>query len=215
MTTTDLTHLPLFPLGSVLFPDGVLSLRVFELRYLQMVGQAHKTGSPFGVVGLTQGAEVRVAGAPAERFASVGTLAGISRYEAPQPALLRIECRGTRRFRVVDSRQEKNGLWTARVAWVPDDVATPVPDDLAHCVRALERVIATLSLRRQADDAEAAGPPIALPHRLDDCGWVANRWCELLPLPPELRQRLMELDSPLLRLELVSDLLARTGIARG
>ena len=44
-------------------------------------------------------------------------------------------------------------------------------------------------------------------------GWVANRWCELLPLPLELKQRLMELDNPLVRLELVSDILERTGIA--
>ena len=51
------------------------------------------------------------------------------------------------------------------------------------------------------------------PYRLDDCGWVANRWCELLPMPVELKQRLMALDNPLLRLELVSDILERTGIA--
>jgi hypothetical protein len=49
--------------------------------------------------------------------------------------------------------------------------------------------------------------------QLDDCGWVANRWCELLPVPLELKQRLMELDNPLVRLELVGDVLERTGIA--
>jgi hypothetical protein len=56
--------------------------------------------------------------------------------------------------------------------------------------------------------------PIAQPYRFDDCGWVANRWCELLPIQPELKQRLMELDSPLMRLELVGDLLARTGVLK-
>ena len=61
---------------------------------------------------------------------------------------------------------------------------------------------------------ESVRLPIAQPYRFDDCGWVANRWCELLPMQPELKQRLMELDSPLMRLELVSDLLARTGIAK-
>jgi Lon protease-like protein len=54
--------------------------------------------------------------------------------------------------------------------------------------------------------------PILPPWKLDDCGWVANRWCELLPLPVALKQRLMELDNPLVRLELVSDVLTRTGI---
>ena len=49
MTSPSLTTLPLFPLGSVLYPGGLLPLRIFETRYLAMVGQAHKTGSPFGV----------------------------------------------------------------------------------------------------------------------------------------------------------------------
>ena len=51
--------------------------------------------------------------------------------------------------------------------------------------------------------------PIPKPHRLDDCGWVANRWCDLLPVDSDVKQRLLETDSPLLRLELVSDLLER------
>ena len=55
--------------------------------------------------------------------------------------------------------------------------------------------------------------PIAPPHQWDDAGWVANRWCELLPIPLELKQRLMELDNPLVRLELVGDVLERTGIS--
>ena len=59
-----LSSLPLFPLGSVLFPGGLLALRVFEVRYLDMVRKCHRTGAPFGVVSLTQGHEVRQAGAP-------------------------------------------------------------------------------------------------------------------------------------------------------
>src|SRR5262245_10769991 len=115
MTSTSLITLPLFPLGSVLYPDGYLPLRIFEVRYLHMIREAHKAGSPFGVVALTQGSEVRVAGAEAERFATIGTLAEIRRFEAPQPALLQIECAGTRRFRVHGSTQQKNGLWLGEV----------------------------------------------------------------------------------------------------
>ena len=50
------------------------------------------------------------------------------------------------------------------------------------------------------------------PYQLDDCAWVANRWCELLSLPTHLKQGLMQLDSPLLRLELVGDFLRKGGI---
>ena len=55
--------------------------------------------------------------------------------------------------------------------------------------------------------------PVQPPYRLDDCGWVANRWCELLPISPDHKQGLLALDNPLVRLELVGDMLARSGIA--
>ena len=96
---------------------------------------------------------------------------------------------------------------------MPDDVALEVPADLQHTANALRRLVDTLEERRRMEGDESVRLPIAQPYRFDDCGWVANRWCELLPMQPELKQRLMELDSPLMRLELVSDLLARTGIA--
>jgi hypothetical protein len=56
--------------------------------------------------------------------------------------------------------------------------------------------------------------PLLPPYQLDDCAWVANRWCELLPMPLDQKQRMMSLDSPLLRLELVSDLLVKNGIGK-
>jgi len=59
-----LSSLPLFPLGTVLFPGGVLPLRIFEVRYLDMIGKCHKAGAPFGVVSLTEGSEVRVPSPP-------------------------------------------------------------------------------------------------------------------------------------------------------
>ena len=82
-----ITALPLFPLGTVLYPGGLLPLRIFEVRYLDMIGKCHRAGTPFGVVGLTQGAEVRVAGAEAEQFAGIGTVAHIRSFESPQPGL--------------------------------------------------------------------------------------------------------------------------------
>jgi Lon protease-like protein len=203
--------LPLFPLGTVLYPGGLLPLRIFEVRYLDMIGKCRKADLPFGVVSLTSGSEVRKAGAEAESFAAVGTLASIREFESPQSGLLQIECVGTQRFRIRSTELQKHGLWIAEVDPVADDVALEIPDDLKHTATALQRLIDTLEERRRAE-GEAVRLPIGEPYRLGDCGWVANRWCELVPMQLELRQRLMELDSPLMRLELVSDLLARTGI---
>ncbi|MGE3348250.1 MAG: LON peptidase substrate-binding domain-containing protein [Ramlibacter sp.] len=202
-----LSSLPLFPLGTVLFPAGVLPLRVFEVRYLDMIGRCHRAGAPFGVVSLTEGSEVRQPGGR-EAFSTVGTLATITRFETPQPGLMTIRCSGAQRFRITASDQLKHGLWVADVQRMDEDLVVPVPDDLKGTAEALDKLIQTLQARAGQEPL-----PLEAPWRLDDCGWVANRWCELLPLPVSLKQRLMELDNPLVRLELVSDVLARTGIA--
>jgi Lon protease-like protein len=202
-----LQSLPLFPLSAVLFPEGLLSLRIFEVRYLDMIAKCRKAGAPFGVVSLTQGSEVRQPGTQ-DAFSQVGVLATILEFEAPRPGLMLVRAAGAQRFRITASDQLKHGLWVADVERLPNDMAVAVPDDLKPTAEALGRLIQ--SLQQKAGTPEQM--PLQPPWRLDDCGWVANRWCELLPLPVQLRQRLMELDNPLVRLELVSDVLSRTGI---
>ena len=219
--TLKLSSLPLFPLGSVLYPGGLLPLQIFEVRYLDMIGKCHKTGAPFGVVSLTAGAEVRKpqpdqsTGKPPgdgfanEEFCSTGTLATITEFSIPQPGLMVIRCVGAQRFKISSREKLKHGLWIADVERIDDDMAVYVPEDLKPCANALGKLIKSLQQRSIPDDQM----PLTPPYQLDDCGWVANRWCELLPLPLELKQRLMELDNPLVRLELISDILERTGIS--
>jgi hypothetical protein len=195
----------LFPLQTVLFPQGWLPLRVFEVRYLDLVRRCHAAHAPFGVVTLTQGREVRSA-APqqvAEGFLGIGTLAIIEDIQQVQAGLLHIRCRGTQRFQIQHSELLKHGLWVADVEVLRDDVPTTPPTDLAHVSDSLQRVLTNL----QAQASEGQHIPIHPPYHWDDAGWVANRWCELLPLPLELKQRLMALDNPLVRLELVNDIL--------
>ena len=95
----------MFPLGSVLFPGGLLPLRIFEVRYLDMIGKCRKNGTPFGVVALTQGTEVRRlqdetgdGDFPTESFEDIGTLASITEFSAPQAGLVMVRCTGTQRF---------------------------------------------------------------------------------------------------------------------
>lgn len=212
-----LFSLPLFPLETVLYPGGSLPLRIFEVRYLDMIGKCHKTGAPFGVVALTKGTEVRRPdaaqpagdGFAAEAFHSVGTLATITEFSTPQSGLMVIRCTGAQRFRINTHDKLKHGLWIANVSRLADDQTVTIPDDLKGVATALGNLINTLHAR----DVPPQLMPVQPPYLLDDCAWVANRWCELLPMPLEHKQRLMELDNPLLRLELVSDLLERSGIA--
>ena len=204
-----LSSLPLVPLQTVLFPGGLLPLRVFEVRYLDMVRRCQSADAPFGVVALKRGSEVRQAGAPPEAFHTIGTLATIQSLDASQSGRLMVECRGEQRFEVIRTEMLKNGLWMSDVRRLDDDLAVPVPPDLTFVGQALARVLESL----QARQGYGTPAPVSEPMRLDDCGWLANRWCELLPIPLELKQRLMQLDNPLVRLELVGDILHRTGIA--
>lgn len=200
---TQQQALPLFPLNTVLFPDGSLSLQIFEVRYLDMIGKCYKNGTPFGVVSLTQGQEVRVRDASVptgeafanEVFADVGTLAHIVEFSAPQAGLMVVRCSGGSRFRVQQRRQLKHGLWVADVEHLAADLTAEIPEDLQPVAHALALVL---------EQQQTRGP-----YHLEDCGWVANRWCDLLALPASLKQSLLQLDSPLLRLELVSDLLTQ------
>ncbi len=213
----NLPQLPLFPLQSVLFPGGYLPLRIFEVRYLDMIGRCHKAGTPFGVVCLTEGHEVRLPAAPAqpggdgfaqEAFHEVGTLAEITLLERPQPGLMMIRCSGGQRFRVKSSEKLKHGLWVADVELLAADAVVAVPDDLVVAARALRQLVEELAQRVD----NVADMPLQPPFLWDDCSWLSNRWSELLPLGPEQKQRLMTLDNPLLRLELVSDALQQMGL---
>lgn len=207
-----LEQLPLFPLQTVLFPGGLLPLRIFEVRYLDMVQRCQREGAPFGVVSLIQGHEV--ARTPStqgttpqgtEVFQNVGTLARIEHFEQVQAGLIVVRVRGVQRFRVQASHKLKHGLWVASVELIPHDLPSPVPTDLAGTSRSLQQVLQ--SLQAQATRPEEL--PITPPYQWNDAGWVANRWCDLLPVGTELKHRLMSLDAPLLRLELVSDILEK------
>ncbi|MCF8206328.1 MAG: LON peptidase substrate-binding domain-containing protein [Methylotenera sp.] len=202
MSTPD-AETPLFPLRSVLFPGDPLPLRIFEPRYLDMVQRCHARGEPFGVVALTEGDEVRRrdgAGFQREHFHDVGTLAHIERFDASQPGLIHIRTVGRQRFRLLSRRCLSHGLWVGQIERLPDDAEVPVPDDLRLAVRQLQDVLASLGGRAAPEDL-----PVQPPYRWDDAGWLANRWAGLLPMTLQERHRLMALENPLLRLELVVD----------
>jgi len=191
--------LPLFPLQLVLFPDAILGLKVFEARYLDLVSECLRSKAPFGVVCLKGGAEVG-RNVRASYLEDVGTLAHIDEVDAEQPGILRVRCLGGQRFRLqAPARQRDNGLWEAEATLVePDPLRMPGPAML-QTVGALAEAIRKLQTQERV--------PFQPPYRLDDAGWVANRWCELLPVSTAAKQKLMELDDPVIRLSLVDGFL--------
>jgi Lon protease-like protein len=225
----QLLQLPLFPLQSVLFPGGLLPMNIFEVRYLDMIRRCHEAGQPFGVVCLSEGSEVRRRDTSAkadlnatpsgdgfahEAFFPVGTLARIDDLQRPQPGLMVIRCVGTQRFRILRSAQQKFGLWVGDVELIEADAPVQVPSDLAFTRAALQHVVSNIEHSLSQSPPQAEGEmPLLQPYQWDDCGWLANRWCEMLPLNPALKHRFMALESPLLRLELVADTLGQMGFA--
>jgi Lon protease-like protein len=191
--------LPLFPLQNVLFPGALLGLKVFEARYLDLISDCLRNRQAFGVVCLRQGEEAGRGDEPVQ-LESVGVLAHIEEVDAEQTGILRVRCVGGQRFRIVGTpAQRGNGLWVASTQAMADDPARLPGPAMLQTVSALAEAIRKL----RAQDKS----PFAAPYRLDDAGWVANRWCELLPVSLAAKQKLMELDDPVIRLSLVDGFL--------
>jgi uncharacterized protein len=202
------SELELFPLRSVLFPDGLLRLRVFEARYLDLVSRCLRESRPFGVVALRHGTEVRQAGAGADQveLMPVGTLAQHLVVDSAEAGILQLQCCGGPRFTLLQPHQLADGLWTCKAEWLaPDEAATPEPSHVGS-VKGLANAMATL----KAQGTE----PFLAPHRFGEAGWVANRWCEILPIPLAAKQKLMELPDPGVRLQLVDAFLRSKGVVK-
>ena len=205
--------LPIFPLRTVLFPGGLLPLRVFEARYMDMVRNAMRDSNEFGVCLIRKGEEV---GERDVDTADVGCRARIGDWNMEQLGVLQISTTGTERFRIVSRRTQSDGLLVADVEPVEAEIATPVPADSTPCQVLLRRIVDRLEderrKRTEPSDGEAVELPIAQPYLFDDATWVGNRLCELLPIPLGAKQKLMALTDAPTRLELVLRYLKQHGI---
>ena len=191
-------ELPLFPLRTVLFPGWLLPLKIFEPRYLDLMVGCLRDRTGFGVVALREGHEAASTPHPT-LFERVGVLAELVEVDSTQPGILLVRTRGTRRFRLLSRRQQADGLWMGEALLLPIEPPAALPPERGEVAQALERAITAL--------AEQGVEPFFEPHRLGDAGWVADRWCEVLPMPLAAKQRLMEEVDPLQRIAVVEEVL--------
>lgn len=194
----DTIHIPLFPLNTVLFPGGVLPLRVFEARYLDMTRDCMKSGKPFGVCLIHEGSEVGTPAVPR----SVGCTASITDWDMQQLGVLSLRTRGERRFRILSSSANKQGLLSAEVETIPPEESIRLPQRYAACAKVL-RLVA----ENQAGGLLAERPDY------DDAVWVSYRLAEILPVPATEKQRLLELSDTLERLATLQAFLDKRGLA--
>jgi len=186
----------IFPLGTVLFPGGLLPLKVFEQRYVEMTKACLRDERPFGVCLIREGREVGTAAVPE----AVGCLAVIEQWDMPQLGVFHLVARGGERFRIRDRRVAANHLISATIEPIPADAATEAADPL--CRQVLAAIIEKVGAER-----------FPAPLRLDDAAWVGYRLAELLPIEAREKQALLELTDAGQRLERLRALLVRQGIA--
>ena len=174
MTATTPNNIFLFPLGTVLFPGGMLPLKIFEQRYLEMTKVCLRDNRPFGVCLIREGQEVGTAAVPEP----VGCLATIEQWDMPNSSMFHLLARGGERFRIVETQVAANGLLSADVEMLPA-VDSCAPDE--DCVTLLRRVM-----------DEVGTDHFPQPVRLDDAAWVAYRLAEMLPIAKADKQLLLQ-----------------------
>lgn len=192
------SEIPLFPLRAVLLPGSPLRLRIFEARYLDMLGTCLKNAIDFGVVGILSGEEVGAA----ETY-SVGTTAQIIDWDRGSDGILSLSVIGRHRFQIESRERAPNGLYYGRVRPRPPELPVPVTAE-QDWARSIVRSAAGAAVERAEHEAS-----------LDDASWLSWRLADILPLSLREKQLLLETDDVgerlgLLRSKAEAHLAART-----
>jgi Lon protease-like protein len=190
-------QLPVFPLKTVLFPEGVLPLKVFEQRYIDMTKACLREKRPFGICLITVGEEV---GAPAQ-FANIGTLARIADWDMPQLGILHVATRGEQRFEVQSHVVADNGLATAEVALLDVEPHFAVAPEHKPLARLLESLIARIGDGHFPSEK-----------RFDDASWVSYRLAEILPLKLSIKQSMLEINDSQVRMRVLAQYMKQQGL---
>ncbi len=192
-----LNDIPLFPLNSVLFPQMVLPLVIFEPRYRLMINECLKNDVPFGVVLLQTGDEVQEGQAGAlpapARPCAVGTLARITEVTRLDDGRLMLSSVGTERFRLIEYHTEKSYM-TGDIELWPDGASDRQQIEVeGHEVRrAFKRYLQVL--------IELAGKQIQSFDLPDDPAILSNLVPNWLYVDLPEKQRLLEIENPYSRL---------------
>jgi len=177
--------LPIFPLNTVLFPDALLPLRIFEVRYMDMARACLRESTPFGVCLIREGQEVGTPAVPE----NIGCAARLEQADMEELGILKVVAHGNERFRIVSSEVDKHGLIVAEVERVEAEADAIEAPGLAECAEFLRKLIAGIGAERFAE-----------PYLYDNATWVGFRLAEILPLRNDVKQKLLEVTDATLRL---------------
>lgn len=190
-------EIPIFPLNAVLFPGGMLPLRVFEQRYMDMTKACLKDDQPFGICLIKEGNEVGETAVPEE----IGCLVRIADWDMQQLGILNLTAVGVQRISIQSQKTEANGLIRASVVTVTTEPPQPVPENLQACVTVLRRIV-----------DEVGEDKFQVPLQYDDAVWVGYRLAEVLPLKLSAKQSMLEMNDSIMRLQILNKFLIQQGL---
>jgi Lon protease-like protein len=197
-------RLPLFPLHTVLFPGGLLPLKVFEQRYIEMAKACLRDEAPFGVCLIREGREVARGAGDTPVCAEVGTRAHIVSWDMPQLGILHLATRGSTRFRIERTERSPSGLLVGEVVPIAAE-----PRVALTAAQAPLRSLLELAASR-------VGPEHFPAERdFDDASFVGYRLAELLPLPLPIKQSMLEINDAGVRLTVLQKFLHEQGVLAG
>jgi Lon protease-like protein len=190
-----LTELTLFPVNSVLYPGGLLTLRVIEPRHISMVSDCTRNKKPFIVASLIENTK----DTGSASFNKIGTLAYIVDFDMSSMGILEIRCRGRETADIIRYRTEPGGLIIAQVKKLPLMKAFALPRKYQVLKDVLKSYTEREGMRRYKQELE---------EDWDNPDWLGYRLSEILPIDRQQHYELLIM-KPLERLCQIKKLLKK------
>ena len=187
---SDREDLPIFPLRTILFPDSKLPLRIFEPRYIDMVSRSMRENSEFGIILSRENTDPKMF----ETY-DTGTLARIIDWDQGGDGLLGITTLGTQKFRLMELNKQEDGLNIGSIERIEKEGDYKPLKEFTHLVELLQAILDDVNIY---DDNEK---------RFDSASWISYRFAEILPLRLEDKQKCLEIDDPIIRLNFLEPLI--------
>ena len=187
---SDREDLPIFPLSTILFPGSKLPLRIFEPRYIDMVSRSMREDSEFGIILSRESTDPKMF----ETY-DTGTLAKIIDWDQGGDGLLGITTLGTQKFRLKELNKQEDGLNIGSIERIEKEGDYKPLKEFTHLVELLQAILDDVNIY---DDDEK---------RFDSASWISYRFAEILPLRIEDKQKCLEIDDPIIRLNFLEPLI--------
>ena len=181
---------PIFPLRTILFPGSKLPLRIFEPRYLDMVSHCMRSNIEFGIVLSRKVLQPGIL----ETYAT-GTLATIIDWNQGDDGLLGITTLGTNKFELLSMTKQEDGLNIGEIRILEKEEDFKAPSNFDNMVNLLEAILEDVDLYHERDNF------------FESASWVSFRFAEILPLKIQDKQKCLEFNDPILRLNFLEPLI--------